>query len=117
MGRAKTLSGGRKIWMKAVEKFLQKNLGYSFTAKQIIQNATLITKTYNNYFTGDRVKYNGRYTAEDKTNILLVDAKMCPSIQQLAQGIKGHKQIDRMLCNQPRGSPIMEYYWRYEDEK
>ena len=117
MARARTLSGGKRIWMKSVEKFLRKNLGYSFTAKEIIQNATLVTKTYNTSFTGDRVKYNGRYTSEDKTHILLVDAKMCPTPNQLAQSLRGHKQIDRMLEIQITGPPLMEYYWRYEDEE
>tara|TARA_R100000995_G_scaffold81184_2_gene53737 strand:+ start:398 stop:703 length:306 start_codon:yes stop_codon:yes gene_type:complete len=101
MVRARTLSGGKKIWMKSVEKFLQKNLGFAFTAKEIIQNATLVTKT----------------SRQDRTQEKLLTNKMCPTSHQLAQGIKGHKKIGRVLRNQYRGPPLMEYFWRYEDEE
>ena len=123
MGRA------RKIWMPAVEKFLQKNLGSAFTAKEIIENATLITKTYNRSYRddthdapkkrhyGDRTMYNGKHILQDKTHIRLEEAKMCPTVQQLAQGIRGHKKIEKVLREQIRGPKLMEYYWRYEDEE
>lgn len=101
MGRAKTLSGGKKIWMKSVEKFLKKNLGFTFTAKEILQNATLVTKT----------------ATHDRTHEKLLTNKMCPSAIQLAQGLRGHKQIGRILRNQYRGPPLMEYFWRYEHEE
>ena len=117
MGRARTLSGGKKIWLKSVEKFLQKNLGFAFTAKEIIQNATLVTKVYNKSYTGKMAKYNGKHTIHDKTHIRLVDSKMCPTSHQLAQGIKGHKKIGRILRRQNTGPPLMEYFWRYEDEE
>lgn len=101
MGRARTLSGGKKIWMKSVEKFLQKNLGFAFTAKEIIQNATLVTKT----------------RTQDRTHEKLLTNKMCPTTNQLSKGLRGHKKIGRVLRNQYRGPPLMEYFWRYEDEE
>jgi len=115
--RATTLSGGRKIWLPAVENFLKSRMGESFTVKEIIAQATLVTKTYNNAYTGDRAKYNGRHVLQDNTHRKLIDAKMCPTVHQLAQGIKGHKKIGRILRKQYRGPPLMEYFWRYEDEE
>ena len=125
MGRA------RKIWMPAVEKFLQKNLGSAFTAKEIIENATLITKTYNNSYRddtiitkpfserhyGDRTMYNAKHVLQDKTHIRLKDVKMCPSTIALSQSLRGSKEIGRILRPQIKGPPLMEYFWRYEDEE
>jgi len=101
MGRARTLSGGKKIWMKAVEKFLEKKLGQSFTAKEIIQNATLATKT----------------RTQDRTHEKLLTNKMCPTSNSLSKSLRGHKKIGRILRTQYRGPPLMEYYWRDEDEE
>tara|TARA_Y100000004_G_C8630309_1_gene292655 strand:- start:76 stop:381 length:306 start_codon:yes stop_codon:yes gene_type:complete len=101
MARAKTLSGGKKIWMKSVEQFLERNVGFAFTAKEILDNATLVTKT----------------RTQDRTHEKLLTNKMCPSIQQLSQGLRSHKKIGRILRNQYRGPPLMEYFWRYEDEE
>ena len=105
MVRANTLSGGRKIWMPAVENFLMNRMGESFTVKEIIDQATLITKTYYSY-RGKKAKYNGKHVKQDYTHRKLVDAKMCPTVHQLAQGLRGHKKIKSIQVRQWK-----EYYW------
>ncbi len=113
MARANTLSGGRKIWMPAVENFLLNLMGESFTEKEIIDQATLTTKTYCTY-KGDRAKYNGKHVREDKTMIKLVDSKACPSTAALSQSLRGKKEVGKWFDEQNR---LTQYFWRVVDEK
>ena len=112
--RAKFFKGGNKIWWPAVRNFLKNNIGQSFTAKEIIDQATLTTKTYHNSYTGDRAKYNGKHVSEDKTMIKLVDAKMCPSTVALSQSLRGKKEVGKWFDEQ---SKLTQYFWRVVDEK
>jgi hypothetical protein len=96
--RARYFRGGKKIWWPAVRNFLQNNLGQSFTAKEILHRATLITKTVN----------------EDKTNIKLLDAKMCPSTRQLSQVMRGRKEVGKWYDEK---NQLTEYFWRGIDEE
>tara|TARA_R100000458_G_C8261647_1_gene237083 strand:- start:1054 stop:1299 length:246 start_codon:yes stop_codon:yes gene_type:complete len=67
-------------------------MGHSFTAKQIIERATLITKT----------------ATEDKTNIKLVEAKMCPSTTALSQSLRGKKEVGKWFNKKDQ---LTEYFW------
>jgi len=124
--RAKYFKGGNKIWWPAVRNFLKSNIGQSFTAKEIIAQATLITKTYNNSYRddthdaskkrhyGDRTKYNGKHVLQDKTKIKLVDTKMCPSTNALSKSLRGKKEVGKWFDEE---SKLTQYFWRVVDEK
>tara|TARA_R100000234_G_scaffold86078_1_gene54959 strand:- start:169 stop:516 length:348 start_codon:yes stop_codon:yes gene_type:complete len=111
--RAKFFKGGNKIWWPAVRNFLKNNIGQSFTAKEIIDQATLTTKTYFTY-KGDRAKYNGQHVKEDKTMIKLIDTKICPSTTALSQSLRGKKEVGKWFDEQ---SQLTQYFWRVVDEK